>query len=263
MANKKRTLFCRVLFFADISISRYLTNIFYLILCCRNKACHYGERHKRAADKHTGDLDRFAVLDVLNRFVEFLEIEVRFKPILAADLQDAAECERARSEQKPETGIGSQSESAHSEQRPDEYAEDRRKQEADVHKRNGRGELTGNEKPVPDGVGDHRRDGDTDTDRCRAGNRAEDRIHLTCEIRRSECYFFAEMRETVNKVNGRVCGCGLSPGGAEEQCRRAYCDKQAGNAVEDLLILEEVGHCRFENVDDVEHQNDRDENLTG
>lgn len=132
-----------------------------------------------------------------------------------------------------------------------------------MHKRNGRRKLAGNEKPVPDCVSDHRGDGDAKSDACRAGYRAVEKVGLTGEIRGRECHFRAEFRETVDEVNGGVGGCGSAPGRAQEECRRTDCHKESRNAVEVLLVFEEVGHCCFQNVNDIKSQHDDNEDIAG
>lgn len=106
------------------------------LLFCGDEACDNREDHKRAADEHADNLHGFAVLDAIDKLVKFFKVEVLFKPVFAADLQNTAECQGACSEKEPETGVGSHAESAHSDQRSDENGKDRRKQESDVHKRN-------------------------------------------------------------------------------------------------------------------------------
>ena len=91
-------------------------------LFCGDKTCDDGKHHKRAANNHACDLDGFAVFDVVDCFVKFLEVEVLLKPVFAAYLQNTAECKRACSEQEPQTRIGSHAESAHADERADEYA---------------------------------------------------------------------------------------------------------------------------------------------
>ena len=106
------------------------------MLFCGDEACDNREDHKRAADEHADNLHGFAVLDAIDKLVEFFKVEVLFKPVFAADLQNTAECQGACPEQEPETGVGSHAESAHSDKRSDENGKDRCKQESDVHKRN-------------------------------------------------------------------------------------------------------------------------------
>lgn len=135
-----------------------------MLLFCGDEACDNCERHQRAADEHANDLDGFAVLDVVDCFVKLLEVEVLFKPVLAADLHDTAEGEGACSEQEPETRVGSHAESAHAHERTEEDADDRSEQETNVHKCNRGREFAGDEEPVPDGVCNHGCDGDGKTD---------------------------------------------------------------------------------------------------
>lgn len=132
-----------------------------------------------------------------------------------------------------------------------------------MHKRNGRRKLAGNEKPVPDCVSDHRSNGDAKSDACCAGYRAVEKVGLTGEIRGSKGNFGAEFRETVDEVNGGVGGCGSAPGRTQEECRRADCHKESRNAVEILLVFEEVGHRCFQNVNDIKSQHDDNEDIAG
>ena len=60
-------------------------------LFCGDEACDNREDHKRAADEHADDLHGFAVLDAIDKLVEFFKVEVLFKPVFAADLQNTAE----------------------------------------------------------------------------------------------------------------------------------------------------------------------------
>ena len=62
------------------------------LLFCGDEACDNREDHKRAADEHADNLHGFAVLDALDKLVEFFKVEVLFKPVFAADLQNTAEC---------------------------------------------------------------------------------------------------------------------------------------------------------------------------
>ena len=62
------------------------------LLFCGDEACDNREDHKRAADEHADNLHGFAVLDAIDKLVEFFKVEVLFKPVFAADLQNTAEC---------------------------------------------------------------------------------------------------------------------------------------------------------------------------
>ncbi len=232
-------------------------------LFCGDETCNDCEGHQRAADNHASDLDRFAVFDVVDCFVKLLEVEVLLKPVFAADLHNATKGEGACSEQEPETRVGSHTESAHTNERSDKDAEDWCEQESDVHQRNRGGEFAGDEEPVPNGVGNHRCDGDADADRCSAGDSAVEEVGLTGEVFRGERHELAEVGETVDEVDGGVCSLRCAPSRAEEECGCADCDEETGNTVEVLFVLEEVGHCCFEHVDDVERQHDDHKDLSG
>ena len=228
-----------------------------------NKSCDDGKHHKRAANDHASDLNGLAVLDIVDCFVKLLEIEVLFKPVFASDLQNAAERERACSEQEPEARIGSHAESAHADERADEYAEDRCKQETYVHQCYGRRKFACDEEPVPDGVSDNHCDGYADADAGRSGDDTVEQIRLIREICGCEFDIRAEVWETVNEVDLRELGGCRSPSGAEEKCGSTHCDKQSGNAVEVLFVFKEVRHSRFEDVYDVKSQNDDYEDRAG
>lgn len=62
------------------------------LLFCGDEACDNREDHKRAADEHADNLHGFAVLYAIDKLVEFFKVEVLFKPVFAADLQNTAEC---------------------------------------------------------------------------------------------------------------------------------------------------------------------------
>ena len=62
------------------------------LLFCGDEACDNREDHKRAADEHADNLHGFAVLDAIDKLVKFFKVEVLFKPVFAADLQNTAEC---------------------------------------------------------------------------------------------------------------------------------------------------------------------------
>lgn len=62
------------------------------LLFCGDEACDNREDHKRAADEHADNLHGFAVLDAIDKLVKFFKVEVLFKPVFSADLQNTAEC---------------------------------------------------------------------------------------------------------------------------------------------------------------------------
>lgn len=88
-------------------------------------------------------------------------------------------------------------------------------------------------------------------------------VYQLCDVTEVVFDSRAKIGETVNIVDRRVCSCGRAPSRAEEECRCADCHKETGNTVEVLLVLEEVGHGCFQNVDDVKSQDDDHEDLTG
>ena len=190
-----------------------------------HEASDDGEDHQGAADNHAGDLDGFAVFDVLDFAVEGFEHEVLFKPSLAADLKDSAEGEGARAEEQPKSRVGEHAEASHADEGSDEDADDRGEQEADVHQANGRREFADDEEPVPDGVGNHHGDGNGKPDGRGARDVAIEDVSLVSDVRRSEIHLGAKLGEAVDIIDGRVGGAGGSPGGAEEESARADSDK--------------------------------------